>query len=131
MVKARRETSVGGPDADSLLGGSGRDLLIGGVGTDSLSGSSSYNILIGGTTDHDANDAALLAILAEWTQRTPIDDRIANLTNGGGLNRAIHLAIGETVHDDDDQDTLYGGSSSDWFLMFEDEFVRDRGSRDR
>ena len=122
---------LGGPANDSLLGGSGRDLLIGGTGSDSLSGSSSYDILIGGTTDHDANDAALLAILAEWTQRTPIDDRIANLTNGGGLNGAVLLAIGETVHDDDDQDTLYGGSSSDWFLMFEDEFVRDRGSRDR
>lgn len=122
---------LGGLGNDKLLGGSGRDLLIGGLGTDSLSGSSSYDILIGGITDHDASDAALQAILAEWAQRTPVDDRITNLTNGGGLNGAILLALGDTVDDDDEQDTLYGGSSSDWFLFFDSDFLRDRGSRDR
>lgn len=122
---------LGGLANDTLSGGSGRDLLIGGTANDSLSGSSSYDILIGGTTDHDANDAALRAILAEWTQKTPIDDRIANLTNGGGLNGAILLALGDTVHDDDDQDTLFGGSSSDWFLFFDGDFLKDRGKRDR
>ena len=122
---------LGGPDADSLLGGSGRDLLIGGTGNDSLSGSLSYDVLIGGTTDHDANDHALLMILAEWTRRTPVDDRIANLRDGGGLNGAILLSMDNTVHDDGDEDVLRGGSSSDWFLFFGDDFLRDKGSRDR
>ena len=61
-------------------------MLIGGLGRDSFYGRSGDDILIGGTTDHDANEEALLAILAEWEQQTPIDDRIANLTNGGGAN---------------------------------------------
>ena len=122
---------VGGADNDSLFGGSGRDLLIGGTGNDSLSGSSYDDILIGGNTDHDANDDALIAILAEWREKTPIDDRIANLQAGGGLNGAFVFMLGETVHDDEDQDTLRGGSSGDWFLYFGDDFVRDQGRRDR
>ena len=106
-------------------------MLIGGQGSDRLHGSLSDDILIGGTTDHDANDEALLALLAEWTRRAPIDDRIANITNGSGLNGSFILALGKTVHDDEDQDTLHGGWSSDWFLFFDDDVLRDQGWRDR
>ena len=121
---------LGGLANDSILGGSGRDLLIGGLGSDYLSGYYSDDVLIGGTTSHDANDQALLALLAEWTRKTPIDDRIGNLQNGGGLNGTATLKLGMTVFDDDARDTLYGGSSSDWFLSFDD-FVKDKRSRDR
>ena len=58
---------VGGAGNDTLMAGSGRTILIGGEGQDTLRGSSSDDILIGGRTAYDANEAALLAILAEWT----------------------------------------------------------------
>ena len=57
-----------GDDGDDLLvGGQGRDLLIGGLGADRIVGNSDDDILIAGTTDFDASDAALRAIMAEWT----------------------------------------------------------------
>src|SRR5262249_1691352 len=57
----------GGADNDVLLGGSSRNLLIGGLGADQLTGNGGSDILIGGRTAFDANDAALAAIMAEWT----------------------------------------------------------------
>ena len=40
--------------------------MIGGSGESSLTGGQGNSILIGGSTDFDANDQALLAILQEW-----------------------------------------------------------------
>ena len=107
---------VGGDDDDELNAGTGKNLLIGGAGPDRLKGSTGEEILIGGKTAYDADDDALLALLAEWTSRASWSTRIDHLTNGGGLNGSVVLGRDGTLCDDLDSDTLWGGSGSDWFL---------------
>jgi hypothetical protein len=114
-----------------MSGNTDRDLLIGGTGLDSLSGHSGDDILIGGTTDYDSDAAALLALLDEWTQPTDIDTRIDHLTSGGGLNLGYLLQPNETVHSDDEENELRGGSQSDWFLQFALDQLLDKGPQDR
>jgi hypothetical protein len=60
---------LGGPGRDILIGGPGRNLLIGGAGHDVLVGCRGHDVEIGGRTAFDSNDAALAAIMAEWTSR--------------------------------------------------------------
>ena len=121
---------LGGDGRDRLYGGCGRDLLIGGVGADWLYGGSRDDILIGGTTSYDANDEALVAIMAEWTASGSIDTRIGHLENGGGLNGAF-LLNDENVFDDEEEDILHGGSRDDWLLFFDLDSVHGRGRRSR
>jgi hypothetical protein len=108
---------VGGPGNDTITGGTGRSLLIGGTGSDMITGGSADDIIISGTTNFDASHTALMAILSEWkrTDKT-YSQRIADLRNGGGLNGAIRLIAGTTVHDDGAGDTLTGGAGLDWFF---------------
>ena len=129
------DTLVAGSGFDVLLGGAGNDqlsaqddhdVLIGGTGKDTLEGGKGSSLLIGSTTDHDANLDALRAILAEWALGAPVADRIAHLTGDtpGGLNGAYMLTHdiirpGGTVHDDGVQDKLKGSSAIDWFFMFD------------
>jgi endonuclease/exonuclease/phosphatase family metal-dependent hydrolase len=122
---------LGGDGNDLLFGGAGNDLLIGGRGSDLLFGEGGDDILIGGTTTHDANRAALLAIMSEWNATRPIDLRIANLQNGGGLNAMFRLKKGDTVQDDAARDVLFSGPGGDWFLRFASDLAADRTSADR
>jgi Ca2+-binding RTX toxin-like protein len=116
---------IGGDGADIMVGGDGRDLLIGGSGADNLVGDAQDDILIAGSTAHDANPAALMAILAEWTGNGTYNERVAHLTStsatGGGLNGSVRLivdagAVGQSVFNDSDIDTLTGSAGQDWFL---------------
>lgn len=114
---------IGGAGNDSLTGGSDRDLLVGGLGSDTLNGNGDDDILIGGATDYDANDVALLAIMAEWDRAgVSYSTRVSHLLGGGkgknaggGLNGSYFLNS-MTVHDDASIDTLTGGSGTDWFF---------------
>jgi RTX calcium-binding nonapeptide repeat (4 copies) len=109
---------IGGPGNDILIAGQGRDLLIGGTGHDVECGGSGQDIVIGGTTNFDANDAALLAIMKEWTrQDEDYNTRVAHVTgtSSGGLNGAYVLNA-TTVHDDGMTDLLIGGPGKD--LLF-------------
>ena len=83
-------------------------------------GNAADDILIAGTTDHDADDAALFAIMNEWS-RTDADfaARVNNLKNGGGLNESF-LLNDFTVHDDGAADVLTGSEGQDWFLFNQD-----------
>jgi hypothetical protein len=103
---------------DTLTAGTGKSILIGGAGMDTLDGSLGANILIGGTTAYDnnnaANNAALMAILREWTSSHK--DRVARIQAGVGTNHAIKLAVPDTVFDDDASDTFQGGQAKNWFL---------------
>jgi Ca2+-binding RTX toxin-like protein len=107
---------VGGDDNDDLFGGVGRDVLIGGYGQDSLLGAMGEDILFGGYTTHDADQAALRAILAEWRSTRTIDDRIDRLVNGGGYNGSYTLD--GSLFDDELLDTLEGSWNPDWFIVF-------------
>jgi Ca2+-binding RTX toxin-like protein len=108
---------LGGRGADELLGGGDGSLLIGGAGRDDLLGSLAGDILISGHTDYDANEAALLALLAEW-KRTDLtyDQRIDHLTGktADGLNGGFYLKA-KTVKNDVAVDSIWGGEGDDWF----------------
>jgi hypothetical protein len=111
---------VGGSGDDKLIAGSSRDILIGGAGSDQLIGAAGDDILIGGSTDYDANDAALDALMAEWS-RSGVDyaTRVAHLTNPaatGGVNGAFRLTAA-TVHSDASPDKLNGGSGMDLYFL--------------
>ena len=117
----RDDVLVGGAGDDQLGGGGGRDLLVGGAGADSLDGGQGDDILIAGTTDHDANDSALLDIMREWTSNHSLQQRVNNLKNGtgggsGGPRNGTTFLNALTVHDDAAVDQLTGGGGSDWFL---------------
>ena len=101
---------------DVINGGLGRDILIGGLGRDVLAGHDGSDILIGGTTDHDRDDAALQAILTEWTSGLGYLSRVRNLRTGRGSLGGVRLAANVTVHDDGEQDSLIGGRGRDWFF---------------
>jgi Ca2+-binding RTX toxin-like protein len=110
---------VGGEGNDRLFGGTLRSVLIGGAGADEIAGSKGEDILIGGKTSYDANDTALAAILAEWSNtRKSYNARVESLTRGiaGGT---ISLKRETTVPDDLSPDRLTGGSKTDWRFGFD------------
>lgn len=119
---------VGGEGADKLFGFAGRDLLIGGLGADQLNGGSEDDILIGGRTTHDDNNAALLAILAEWTSVRTFAERSANIRNGSGSaqreNGGFFFSLGGTVLDDNAADQLTTGLGNHLNYTFNRDTVR-------
>ncbi len=100
---------VGGAGNDTLIGGLSRNLLIGGLGSDTILGGSGDELTIACRTTLDANQAALLAILADWkrTDRSYADRVLAARTS---------LIWGKTVLDDAAADTLTGNLGIDWFF---------------
>src|SRR5206468_5497446 len=109
------------------------DLLVGGNGGD--------DILIGGTTAFDGNEAALVAVMAEWTSSHTYATRVANLTdqtNSAGflsrLNGAYFLldsGSGQTVFNDSSSDTLTGSAGSDWFFAGAADKITDLSALDQ
>jgi Ca2+-binding RTX toxin-like protein len=114
---------MGGNDA--LTGGSNRDILVGGLGNDSLIGAAGDDILIAGTTSYDDQEAAWIAILAEWTSTRTFAVRTANILGPGtagrangtnNLNRAAE-SIADTVFSElGSTDSLLGQAGQDWFF---------------
>jgi Ca2+-binding RTX toxin-like protein len=108
----------GNDGGDRLYGYEGRDVLIGGLGVDFAVGGLDDDVLIDGPTTHDANIAALVAILAEWSSAKAYADRVQNLINGGGagprLNGSFFISP-QTTRDDRRADMLYGELGQDWF----------------
>ncbi|MBX3415655.1 MAG: S8 family serine peptidase [Pirellulales bacterium] len=108
---------VGRGGNDLLLGISGSNLMIGGSGADTIVGGTGTDLQIAGYTDHDGDDLALLAILAEWSSGNSYATRLSNLENGGGLNGS-YVLDSDTVFDDGDEDELTGDTGQDWFLYY-------------
>lgn len=117
---------LGGVGLDKLYGGNGRDLLIGGAQADLLYGNAGDDILIGGTTTHDGNEAALLALMAEWTSANSNLDRVNNLKNGTGVaaknNGTTYLDVA-TVQNDGVADSLFA-NTGDFVLKFSSDYQR-------
>lgn len=116
---------VGLNGADSLTGGSQRDILIGGVGADVLLGAAGDDILISGSTQYDTDRSALFSIYSEWISTRTFAQRTANIWgNGTGtrnngtkyFNSNATDGITDTVFADEDIDTLTGGLNQDWFF---------------
>jgi hypothetical protein len=113
---------LGGAGDDQLIGGGGRNLLVGGLGADKLNAGGGGDLLIGGTTAFDANEAALAAVMDEWTSGRDYATWIANLSGTGSgprNNDNYFLKVSgpdATVFDDGAIDVLQGGSGMDWFF---------------
>jgi uncharacterized delta-60 repeat protein len=117
---------LGGAGDDLLVGGNARDILIGGTGADRLVGNAEDDILIAGSTAFDGNEAALCAVLREWTSARSYAARVANLMGtGSGTDFANRLngnfflktdGSGVTVFDDGSADVLTGSSGQDWYF---------------
>ena len=72
-------------------------------------------MLIGGATNYDANTAALLLILGEWTSTTDAYSvRVDKLRKGTGGLPKLDVT---TVIDDGVRDVLIGGPGDDWFFV--------------
>ena len=106
---------LGGSDADRLLGGDNRDVLIGGSDSDELEGGGEDDIIIGGNTSDDANDAALRAILSEWTSGNSFEQRVGNVTDGAApnINPLLDDPAGDTLLGDVGRDLLFGDIGDD------------------
>jgi hypothetical protein len=102
-------TIVGGNGNDMILGGGagnnnifshgGSVVQIGGSGASQLHGGLGSNLLIAGSTNFDTNDAALGAILNEWSSKGTPQTHEAHLAGilPGGLNGSF-LLNNSTVH---------------------------------
>jgi hypothetical protein len=109
---------VGGRGNNLLVGGAGRNLMIAGAGQSVLFGSGGQDIMLAGTTAYDSNDAALRAILDEWTAAEDYGTRLAHLMGkkSGGLNGNFDLNA-STVHANGKSDFVVGGWARDWFVV--------------
>jgi hypothetical protein len=71
-----------------------------------LNGGNDEDILVGAVHDNDL--VALDVIMAIWRSAATFDSRVVTRSGAGGLLRA-----GETVFDDNDRDTMNGGTGRD------------------
>jgi len=99
------------PQLDNQIGLVGRLKKAG--ATKVFAGGDGDDIAISGFTSYDANEAALKAVLDEWTSSAPYGTRVANLRNGLG---GVMLQSGVTVFDDEAVDRMTGGGGDDWFF---------------
>jgi len=132
-VRGGNNVLVGGNGNDTLIAGTNHDLLLGGAGSDQLTAGSSQAILIGGITDYDANEAALAAIIDEWSRTDEsYEQRVDHLlgTVSGGWNNGFVLNA-STIHDDGTPDTLAGGSGMDLFFLSLGDTLTGKKSGDR
>ena len=113
--RAGNDVVLGGAGDDHLGGFDGRDVLIGGLGLDRADGGTGDDLLIAGRTSYDDNDAALMAILADWNSAADAATRVANLSSG--IVGGIALRRGETIHDDGIADCLNGAAGANWLFM--------------
>lgn len=122
---------VGGAQFDYLNGGIGRDILIGAGSGDRLDGRGGDDILVGASTAYDNDDAALNALMAEWSSTSiGYAARVENIRTGGGSLNGIKLDS-TTVTDDNVRDTLIGRGGRDFFVADFDGSDRDQVFRRR
>ena len=78
------------------------------------------NILIGGRTTYDNNDAALAAIMAEWTSNRSFKQRTADLAAGinDPILGLIQLQSGSSVLESTmaARDVFFGSARSNWIV---------------
>jgi Ca2+-binding RTX toxin-like protein len=104
---------------DQLNGGSARGILNGGDGADRIVGNAGDDILIAGYTVHDADEAGLSAILAEWNSFRAYAADVSNIRGDASATQPVPCRFSQsTVFDDRDADqidTLTGSAGQDWF----------------
>jgi Ca2+-binding RTX toxin-like protein len=116
---------VGNAGNDTLIGNAGRDILIGGEGLDTISGGADDDIVIAGRTTHDASSTSLSALLTGWIASTPYSTRVAALRGGVGSPSASLIRKSNVLNDSGQDDSLSGGSGTDWFFKATDDIISD------
>lgn len=109
-------------------GEGGRSVIVGGGGSDTIYASQASDgaeggrgsILVAGNTS--LNQAALAAILSEWTSSRDYNTRVANISGSGSGTRnngSSYLQAAVTVTVDGAADQVYGDTSGSphWFLV--------------
>ena len=101
---------VGGSGNNVLFSGRGDNILIGGRGHTTIMGTQGNNVEVGGSVNCEANEAALAAILAEWSSGDSYATRLGRLDGviGGGLNGSWVLNA-STIDHGPSGDYLFGG----------------------
>ncbi|MFT5527812.1 MAG: autotransporter-associated beta strand protein, partial [Pirellulaceae bacterium] len=96
---------VGGIGNDILRSGTGEDLAIGGVGNDGIRGDGGVDTITGAEGENEADEAALLSLLAGWTatrDRSAIgallDDSDQDGLNGNGGADQIGIGVDDAVY---------------------------------
>jgi Ca2+-binding RTX toxin-like protein len=116
---------IGNAGNDTLSGGSGRDLLIGGAGQDTISGGDDDDILIAGRTSFDAAINSLNTVRIEWISGNSYSTRVSNIRSGVGSPSVSLSATNNVLDDGGDDDSLTGGSGTDWYFRAIDDVITD------
>ena len=116
---------VGLDGSDILEAGSGRDILIGGLGLDTLNGGSNDDILIAGRTTSDSSLSNLNTLRTQWISGNTYATRIANLRAGVGSPAASLKAKTNVLNDAGEDDSLTGGTGTDWYFRAVDDVITD------
>jgi Ca2+-binding RTX toxin-like protein len=109
---------VGGSGSNVLFSGRGYNILIGGSGgRDLILGTQGNNVEIAGSTNCDANEAALAAILAEWS---------TNASSANYAARVAAIAAEMTISQGTGCDYLFGGiGQNTYFAQTKSVLARD------
>ena len=130
---------LGASGNDTLYGGTGRDLLLGGSGSDWLYGGNGEDIVISGQSsalldetafEDGIRNAAIQAVMAEWTSNRNYALRITRLRSGVGAGNAVALNAA-TIQTDDELDRVFGEADDDWFWIGTEDIDNDRLNRER
>jgi Ca2+-binding RTX toxin-like protein len=116
---------IGNAGNDILSGSGGRDLLIGGAGQDTISGGDDDDILIAGRTSFDAAINSLNTIRIEWISGNSYSTRVSNVRSGVGSPSVSLSATNNVLDDSGDDDSLTGGSGTDWYFQAIDDVITD------
>ncbi|MFO1000942.1 MAG: hypothetical protein U0936_11410 [Planctomycetaceae bacterium] len=114
---------VGNAGIDQLTGNGGRDILVGGLGLDSLSGGDDDDILIAGRTTGDSNFNELNLIQSAWLTTTSYSSRVSGLRTGTGMPQVKLKARVNVLNDNNEKDTLVGGTGTDWYFRALDDVI--------
>ena len=100
--------------------------MIGGKGADRIVGSAGEDLIIAGECTYETSDAALRAILDEWSLPVSTMMRVARFRDGSVTladGTPIVLLAGGTAHpavfvlDDDDADQITASNGPDWVFF--------------
>lgn len=126
----------GGNGNDQIFGRGAGDMLVGGDGADLLEGGAGEDLLIAGYTAFDHDLALLDQIFTEWWLLDDYSDRSEKIRGirTEGSNQGHYLIVsgpGQTVFDDEDADTVKGGSALDlYFADLSDSVIQLSGNEE-
>jgi Ca2+-binding RTX toxin-like protein len=102
---------VGGSGNNVLVSGRGNNLLIAGSGgRNEILGTQGNNVEVGGSVSYQTNEAALAAVMAEWSSGDSYTARVGKIDGNiaGGLNGSWLLNASTITHGSG-YDYLFGG----------------------